>query len=131
MSNVDTLKAHYAASARKDLEGMLAPLDSQVAWTEMEGFPYRGTFYGPQGVAQNVFARIGAEWDGYDATPDQYIDGGDTVAVTGLYTGTNKSTGRYFRGRFVHVWHFNAQGKVDRFEQFTDTLLAYRAMQQG
>ena len=127
MSNVDILKAHYAASARKDIAGMLAPFDPHVEWTEMAGFPYAGTYHGPEGVKENVFFRIGAEWDGYDALPDAFIDGGDTVAVTGLYQGTYKATGKFMQARFVHVWTFQ-DGRAVKFEQFTDTLKVREAM---
>lgn len=128
MNNIDVLKAHYAASASKDLDGMLAPLSDQVAWTEMAGFPYAGTFHGPNGVKENVFFRIGADWDGYNAIPDQYIDGGHTVAVTGVYSGTYKATGKHMEARFVHVWTFE-QGKAIKFEQYTDTHKVRQAMQ--
>lgn len=38
-SNLQIIAAHYAASARGDLAGMLADLSPQAAWTEMAGFP--------------------------------------------------------------------------------------------
>ena len=127
MSNVDILKSHYAASARKDIDAMVAPFDPHVEWTEMAGFPYAGTYHGPEGVKENVFFRIGAEWDGYDALPDAFIDGGDTVAVTGLYQGTYKATGKFMQARFVLVWTFQ-DGRAVKFEQFTDTLKVREAM---
>ena len=63
MSNADIITAHYAASDRGDLDGMLAPLADDVSWTEAAGFPYAGTYLGPDAVAAGVFQRIHDEWD--------------------------------------------------------------------
>jgi ketosteroid isomerase-like protein len=46
MSAADVIRAHYAASARGDLDGMLAPLAADATWTEAAGFPYAGTYTG-------------------------------------------------------------------------------------
>ncbi|MBX3099166.1 MAG: nuclear transport factor 2 family protein [Salinibacterium sp.] len=125
-TNLDIIKAHYAASDRGDLEGMLAPLADDASWTEMAGFPYAGTYIGPDAVRDGVFIRIASEWDGYTATINELVDGGDTIVGLGLYAGTHKSTGEHFTARVAHVWHL-AGGKVVSFEQFTDTLLVARA----
>jgi ketosteroid isomerase-like protein len=126
-TNHDIIKAHYDASDRGDLEGMLAPLAPDVRWTEMAGFPYAGTYVGPDEVRANVFERIGAEWDGYTAAITELIDGGDTVVGLGTYSGTFKATGRAFEARVAHVWRLE-NGRVVRFEQFTDTALVRDAV---
>jgi ketosteroid isomerase-like protein len=41
--NYEAIKAHYAASDRKDVAAMMAPITKQTVWTEMAGFPYAGT----------------------------------------------------------------------------------------
>lgn len=121
MKNREIIEAHYAASDRGDLQGMLAPLADDVVWTEMAGFPYGGTYHGPQEVADGVFGRIGAEWDGYTATIDEVLDCEDTVVGIGRYSGTYRATGKHMKVRVVHVWRLR-DGKVTAFEQFTDTL---------
>src|SRR3972149_6485911 len=63
--NLDIIRDHYAASARGDLEGMLAAFAPDIAWTEVAGFPYAGTYHGAAAIVANVFARIGAEWEGF------------------------------------------------------------------
>ncbi|ERK72932.1 nuclear transport factor 2 family protein [Leifsonia aquatica] len=119
-SNRDIIAAHYAASDRGDIEGMLAPLAPDARWTEMAGFPYAGTYIGPEEVAAGVFARIAAEWDGYTAAITELVDGGDTIVGLGTYSGTHRETGRHFEARVAHVWRL-ADGRVVAFEQFTDT----------
>ena len=127
MSNADIIRAHYAASDRGDLEGMLAPLADDVRWTEAAGFPYAGTYVGPQAVAENVFGRIQDEWDDYTVAIDEVLDAGDSVVGVGTYSGTSKKTGRFFAARVAHVWRLE-DGRVTAFEQFCDTELVARAL---
>ncbi|MEX0159295.1 MULTISPECIES: nuclear transport factor 2 family protein [unclassified Microbacterium] len=127
MSNADIITAHYAASDRGDLDGMLAPLADDVSWTEAAGFPYAGTYLGPDAVAAGVFQRIHDEWDDYTVAIDEVIDGGDVVVGIGTYSGTYRATGRFFAARVAHVWRL-IDHKVVAFEQFTDTELVNRAL---
>ncbi len=127
-SDLETIKDHYAASARGDLPGMLACFAPDIAWTEMAGFPYAGTYIGPDEVRRNVFERLGVEWDSYDATPTELIDGGDgRVVALGEYSGVYKETGKAFKARFTHVWRLR-DGKAYQFEQMTDTHVVREAM---
>lgn len=121
------IEAHYAASARGDLDGMMAAFAPDVEWTEMAGFPYAGTYRGVDAIREGVFARIGAEWTDYQAVPEQLVDDGDAVVAFGFYAGTFTATGKAMRVRFVHLWTV-ADGAVVRFEQFTDTHLVRQAM---
>ena len=124
---LQAIQDHYAASAENDIAGMLAPLSAEVSWTEMAGFPYAGTYVGPEAVRANVFNRIGAEWDGYQATPEHFVSDGDEVVAFGTYSGTYRATGKPMVARFVHHWTF-ADGVVVRFEQYTDTRLVVAAL---
>jgi len=127
MSNADIIRAHYEASDRGDLDGMLAPLAADVRWTEAAGFPYAGTYVGADAIVENVFTRLQDDWDDYTLAVDEVIDGGDTVIGIGTYSGTNKSTGRFFAARVAHVWRLEG-GEVVAFEQFTDTEMVSRAI---
>lgn len=118
---------HYAASARRDLPGMLADLGDDVQWTEMAGFPCAGTYTGAQQIVDNVFAVLGRDWEDFSVTVERLVDGGDTVVALGDYRATHKQTGKAMHIRVAHVWQVTG-GKVRRFEQFTDTLLVAQAM---
>jgi ketosteroid isomerase-like protein len=72
--------------------------------------------------------RLGTEWNGFAAVPDEFIDGGDTVVALGKYSGTYKATGKHFQADFAHVWRVR-DGKAHRFTQYVDTLLVHRALQ--
>lgn len=126
-TNLQIITDHYAASARQDIEGMMADVATDVVWIEMAGFPCGGQWIGPEQVIRNVFAVLGRDWDGYRFTLEQIIDGGDQLVGVGAYRGTYRQTGQPMQARVTHVWRLSA-GKIVRFEQFTDTLLVARAM---
>ena len=128
MSNLDSVKAVYQAFAEGDIPSVLGFLSRDIEWTEAEGFPYGGTYHGPNSVLTDVFMRLGSEWIGFAAVPDEFIDGGDTVVALGRYSGTYKKTGKSFQANFAHVWKVQ-DGKAVRFIQYVDTLLVNRALQ--
>ncbi len=123
----EIVKAHYAASDRGDLGGMLAPLADDCAWTEAAGFPCAGTYIGPEEVKKNVFFALGDLFDNFTFTLNQLLDAGSHVVGVGLYTATAKSTGKSFEARVTHVWEVE-DGKVVKFEQFADTKLVADAL---
>lgn len=128
MSNLDSVKAIYQAFAKGDIPAVLGFLSREIDWTEAEGFPYAGTYHGSGSVLTEVFMRLGSEWNGFAAVPDEFIDGGDAVVALGKYSGTYKATGKSFQANFAHVWKFQ-DGKAIRFIQHVDTLLVHRALQ--
>ena len=118
----------YDAFAKGDILAVLDFLSADIDWTEAEGFPYGGTYHGPKAVLEGVFMRLGSEWEGYAAVPDELIDAGDTVVALGKYSGTYKRTGKSFQANFAHVWKIR-DGKAFRFVQYVDTLIVQRALQ--
>jgi ketosteroid isomerase-like protein len=105
MSNFEVIAAHYAASDCGDLAGMLAPLMPDTTWTEAAGFPYAGTYVGPEAVRRNV---VGAarRWA--------------RRRRVGTYQGTHRRSGRSFTARVAHVWTFT-DGHLSSFEQIVDS----------
>ena len=127
-ANTDTIRAGYDAMAKGDVPGVLGMLDPAVEWTEAEGFPYAGTYTGPEAVVNGVFARLGSEWTPFTVTPTEFIDGGDQVVVLGRYAGTYNETGKSFDAAFAHVWTLR-DGKAVRFRQYVDSALVQEALQ--
>ena len=125
---LDAVHGVYDAFAKGDIPTALGFLAPDIEWTEAEGFPYGGTYKGPNAVLEGVFMRLGTEWDGYSAVPDEFIDAGDTVVVLGKYSGKYKATGKSFQANFAHVWNVR-EGKVFKFRQYTDTLKVQEALQ--
>jgi ketosteroid isomerase-like protein len=80
------------------------------------GEPFRGS----EAILQNVFMRLGTEWDGFTVTPKEFHDAGSVVAVEARYTGTYKQTGKSLDAQVCHVWRIR-DGKVTSFQQYVDT----------
>lgn len=116
---------HYAASARHDLDAMLADLAADVCWTESAGAPTAGTFVGREQIVEHVFKPIGAAWHGFGFELERLIDGGGTIVAIGRYVGTHRATGKALDARVAHVWQVDA-GQVLAFEQFADTVMLAR-----
>jgi ketosteroid isomerase-like protein len=128
LSNLNAVQKVYDAFAKGDIPTVLGSLSADIAWTEAEGFPYGGTYHGPKAILEGVFLRLGSEWEGFAAVPDEFVDGGDTVVALGKYSGTYKRTGKSFQANFAHVWKMS-DGKAIRFVQYVDTLVVQRALQ--
>ena len=126
-AHVDSIRSIYGAFSRGDIPAVLSALSPSVRWTEAEGFPYGGTYVGPNAVLEGVFMRLGTEWDGFAAVPERFVSEGQTVIALGTYSGTYLRTGKGFAAPFVHVWDFE-NGKVVRFQQHTDTEVVRRAL---
>ncbi len=118
--NGEIIERHYAAADRGDLEGMLEPLADDIVWTEAAGFPLAGTYIGPAAVAENVFAALQREWEGFSLAIDEVIDAGERVVGVGTYTATSRRTGKSFQARVAHIWRVE-NGKAVQLEQITDT----------
>lgn len=125
--STEIVRGAYAAFAEGDIPGVLSILDPKVSWTETEGFPYGGTYEGPQAVLEGVFMKLGTEWEGWAAIPREFVTQGDTVIAMGEYSGKYKATGRSFKAPFAHVWKLE-NGKVVSFFQYTDTVIVQRAL---
>jgi len=128
MADADIARSFYEAVEGGDLEGGLALIAPDCAWTEMAGFPYAGTYVGPDAVRDNVFFRIGADWDGFRMDVDEILDGGTAVVGIGTYSATCKATGKPMRARVVHVFRIR-DGKIAAFEQFADTAKVAESME--
>ena len=120
--NSKTVEAMYGAFGRGDIPFVIGILDPQIVWTEAENFIYadKNPYVGVDAVLNGVFARLGAEWDGFSAVPIEIVDAGDTVVGLGRYGGVYKASGAKVDAQFVHVLKFK-DGKIVSFQQYTDT----------
>ncbi|MFL6843552.1 MAG: nuclear transport factor 2 family protein [Allosphingosinicella sp.] len=131
-ANVDLVRSIYSAFASGDIPGVVGAMAPEMEWNEAENFPYAdgNPYRGAEAILGGVFARLGGEWDGFAAVPEEYLDAGDTVVVLGRYRGTCKATGGKLDAQMAHVWRVR-DGKAVHFQQYTDTLQAHRAMGRG
>ena len=130
--NTGIIRALYRAFASGDIPSALAILDPGIEWREAENFIYadRNPYIGPQAVFEGVFARLGAEWDNFAAVSEEILGSGDTVVSLGRYRAVCKATAKPVDAQFVHVFRLR-DGKVVRFQQYTDTAQFRDAMSAG
>ncbi|WP_254534935.1 nuclear transport factor 2 family protein [Halomarina litorea] len=126
-SNVERAEALYRAFARGNFESVTEGMTEDVTWIEAEGAPYGGTYIGPESVVDHVFTPLAEDWTEFHVVTERFVDGGDVVVVTGTYRGTHATTDRRFEAPFAHVLTMR-DGKLARFEQYTDTYLVRQAV---
>ena len=122
MDSKQTIQSMYDAFAKGDVPYVLGMLSPDIVWNEAENFVYadRNPYIGPHAVLEGVFMRLGAEWDGFSLAFEEIVGSGDTVIARGRYRATYRATGAAEDAQFVHVWKLS-DGKVTRFQQYTDT----------
>jgi ketosteroid isomerase-like protein len=128
-SNVAAIKAIYEAFGSGDIPTAIGGMSPEIVWNEADDFPYadRNPYIGPNAILEGVFARIDAEWDGFGARVEEFLDAGDTVVALGNYVGRFKGTGKAQDTQFVHVWRVK-DGKAVRFQQYANTLHVAKVM---
>jgi ketosteroid isomerase-like protein len=111
--------------------GVVSRMSPDIVWNEAENFIYAdgNPYQGPEAILTGVFARLGTDWEGFAAAPEEYLDAGDTVIVLGRYRGTYKATGRALDAQLAHVWRVE-DGRAVGFQQYTDTLQTDRVTER-
>lgn len=128
-SNLEMIQSTYEGSASSNAKHLVEALSEKAEWTEAEGFPYGGTYIGVEAIMENVFSRLGSEWDDYKASVNTYheVSEKDVIIAEGMYSGVYKETGKSFEAEFVHVWQLE-NGKIVKFKQYVDSHLVREAM---
>ena len=121
MNNNQIIEGIYQSFAQGNIPGILGTFDENIEWTEAEGFPYGGTYVGANAILENVFMKLGGEWEGFSAVPDEFLDAGDNIVTLGNYSGKYKESSKSMKVPFAHVWTLRG-GKIVKFVQYTDTL---------
>ena len=117
--DVETMRGAYEAFNRGDIPGVLAVFDPQIEWHEPGGGRApRGSFRGPQSVADEVFATVPRNFDEFRAEAEQFIDAGEHLVVTGRFRGRAKG-GQELDAPFAHVWTMR-NGRAARFQNYVD-----------
>ena len=116
-SNVDTVRAGYAAFARGDIPAVLAMFVEEAQWYAPDELPTGGTFRGPAGIAA-FFSGLPAHYDVLQVQPMRFLDAGEQVVVEGHHAG--QIAGTSFDVGFVHVWTLGG-GRVVEFREYMDS----------
>ena len=130
MDNVRLLKNLYDAFGHGDIPTVLGSMSPDIRWHQAESNPYMPSgdaWVGPDAVLNNIFMKLGTDWDGFTVHPKSFHGAGDSVIVEARYSGTYKATGKSIDAQVCHVWDVK-DGKVTRFQQYVDTAKIQDAM---
>ena len=128
MTNLDIIKSTYeGVTSEQNGKNLQFHLAADASWTEAQGFPYAGTYFGFDAIKRHVFDRLVTEWSDYKVSIDGYVDNQDHVVAYGTYSGTYRATQQSFSARVAHLWTLK-QGKIIRFEQFVDSASVWSAI---
>ena len=130
MDNVKLLKSLYDAFGRGEIPTVLGAMSPEIRWYQAESNPYNPSgeaWVGPDAVLNNLFVRLGTEWEGFAVHTKAFYDAGDSVIVEARYSGTYKPTGKSIDAQVCHVWDVKG-GKITRFQQYVDTAKLRDAM---
>lgn len=121
----------YAAFARGDIAGVLAHLSDDIDWRlnidpNAPGAKSVTTARAFRGRAQvqEFFAIVGHDLEIHSFEQKSFLAGENEVAVRVVEDITVRETGRRVRIDSIHLFTFDATGRVTRFREYLDTLLA-------
>lgn len=120
-ADLEAVRAVYAALASGDPGPLSQIMHPDIAWAEPEGAPViAGVVHGRAAVFTEVFARIPEVWAEFACDPQEFLDAGDHVIVTGLLRVQGLGTGRRADVPFVHDWTLR-DGRAVAWRCHTDT----------
>ena len=133
--HLETVQTLYQAFLRGDVPAILALLAEDVAWDQ--DAPSHGVpIYEPgtgHAHAQRFFQALqGVDFLRFD--PQNFLVGGNQVAVPIEVELVVKATGRKVKALEIHLWTFREDGKVSRFFHCIDRhdfVLAYGLQKQA
>ncbi|CAE6855596.1 MULTISPECIES: nuclear transport factor 2 family protein [Paraburkholderia] len=126
-TNLDIIRATYEGPSEENGKNLRAALAPDATWTEAAGFPYAGTYTGPEEIIANVFRRLATEWTDYRAHVHTYLADGDRVAAFGVYSGTYRKTGKTMKASFAHLYQLRDE-KIVSMEQYVDSAMVQQAL---
>jgi ketosteroid isomerase-like protein len=121
---VQKVQTIYAAFGRGDVPAILEHLAEDIEWEYQpvhHTVPWLQKQRGRSGAAA-FFQSAGEHLDISHFAPKTFLEGPGIVAVLVDIDATVRKTGRSFCERDeVHLWHFDAAGRVVRFRHCVDT----------
>jgi len=121
-TNTERVQELYDSFAEGDFETIRDIMDPDVELHEPKGIAGGGTHHGFDEIVENVFSRIGTEWEDVSVVPDRYVADGDTVVVLLSWSGTYSETGKSVAYPNAHVFDFE-DGKIVQWTSYADTAL--------
>jgi ketosteroid isomerase-like protein len=128
-SDIEVVKAVFAAFAERDVEVMLAHAHEDIVFSPVTA-DYAGRtepYVGHDGL-RAYFRDVGAVWDELRVTPDEFRQLGETILVTGRVSA--RSPARTIAGSSGWIWRVR-EGKVVYGRVYPSAAEAIAALDAG
>jgi uncharacterized protein len=125
-SNVEVVRAVYAAWARQDLDGAMEAMHPDVEYVNPERALEPGTRRGA-GAFRSAVERVFEGWETWVGEPEELRGHGDHVVAIVSYRARGKQSGLEVEGRESALWTLR-DGTVVRYEWFHDVADAEEAL---
>lgn len=122
MSHLETVSSIYEAFGRGDVPAILERMHPEVEWDQghqVDGIPWMQPRRGREGVGAFFQTLADMEFHRFEVV-DLLSSATRVVALINLEA-TWKPTGRRASDRELHIWEFDAQGRVIAFRHSLDT----------
>lgn len=127
-TNTERVQNLYESFAMGDFEAMRDLMQLDVELHEPKGIVGGGTHHGFDEIVENVFSRIGNEWEDVSAVPERYVEDGDTVVALLTWSGTSSRTGQSVEYPNAHVFDFEDK-RIVQWRSYADTALFNAALE--
>ena len=129
--NTELVLQAYSSFRDGDIPAVLDSLSEDVEWVtaEVVGVPVGGTWRGRDQVGE-FFQTLSDVQEARQFEPREFVAQDDRVVALGHYAWHVKSTGREWESDFAHVFSVR-DGKVTRFQEYTDTAALGDAFREG
>lgn len=127
-TNTQRVQKLYDSFAKGDFEAIGDIMDSDVELHEPKGIAGGGTHHGFDEIVEDVFSRLGTEWEDVSVVPERYVADGDTVVALLTWSGTASKTGESVEYPNAHVFDFE-DGKIVEWRSYADTALFNAALE--
>jgi ketosteroid isomerase-like protein len=127
-TNSERVQELYDSFAEGDFEAIRDIMDPDIELHEPKGIAGGETHHGFDEIVENVFSRLGTEWEDVSVVPDRYVADGDTVVVLLTWSGTYSRTGKSVEFPNAHVFDFE-DGKIVQWRSYADTALFNAALE--
>ena len=117
--NRAAVESAYEAFGRADIATVIAMNAPHTVWVNYStpASPLNGEFKGLDGVS-TFFGLVGEHIDMSEFTIAPIAADGDVVVSSGHQTYTVKRTGKVVSGPVLHIFTFDADGRVTNFEEW-------------
>jgi uncharacterized protein len=129
--NTGLVQRTYDSFRNGDIPALLDSLSEDVQWVtaEIEGVPVGGTWRGREQVGE-FFRILSDTQEARQLELRDYVAQDDRVVALGHYAWHVKATGKVWESDFAHVITVR-DGKVTRFQEYTDTAALGDAFREG